>query len=232
MTALLVFAMAALMVTAHWYFSRQRRRVADRARSAVQFVEVGPSSLPADGALFHPGHTWVQLHGGGLASIGATAFAANFAGDVARIETPPQGRKLRQADKALTFVSNNGRRLDLPMPIDGEVLAVNADLRRDPGLTQRRPYDQGWVLRVRPRNVQAAARNLMPVAAARRWLDSTREAVAARVSALQGATAFDGGEWSPAFGERLAEKDWTELRRELFPIIQRGAADEPRGNAK
>lgn len=217
MTIFFVLATLVLLVTGQWFFTRQRRREADRARSAVRFIEVGPSAQPAEDVLFHPGHTWVQPHGDGLASVGVTAFAGNFAGHLDRVELPSEGRRLHQADPAWSLVSKGGRRLDLAMPIDGRVLAVNPDVVRDPTLLQRRPYDLGWILRVKPRHAAGARRNLLSLSAAQAWIDAARNAVTSRLARVSTVTAYDGGEWVPAFGEWLEDEDWLELRSDLFP---------------
>jgi len=216
MTVFFVLATVVVLVTAQWYFSRLRQRQADLARSAVRFIELGPTSRPADDVLFHPGHTWVQVHGDGLASVGVTAFAGNFAGQIDRVELPSEGRRLHHAEPGLSIVSKGGRRLDLAMPLDGRVLAVNPEVARDPTLLQRRPYDLGWILRVKPRRPAIARRKLYPLAAAQAWLDTAKAAVTQRLARVSTVTAYDGGEWVPAFGEWLEDEDWGALRRELF----------------
>ncbi|MCC6407431.1 MAG: hypothetical protein IT453_09705 [Planctomycetes bacterium] len=216
MTALLVFCMVAAALAAHLYLTRQRQRAAARARTAVRFVEAAPSSEPAADLAFHPGHTWVQKHDERLASIGVSALAANFIGELGSIEAPAEGAKLDADQRACTLVAKNGRRLRLPMPIGGKVLAVNDELVRDPALVQRRPYDKGWILRVRPSHAEEAATALAAPAIAQRWFDEARAAVSARLSPIPASVAFDGGEWVPAFGERLDDEEWNELRRKLF----------------
>jgi len=226
MTIFLVIAFVVALAATQWYFTRQRRREAQKARSAVRFVEVGPSAQPAGDVLFHPGHTWVQVHGDGLASVGATAFAANFAGQIERVELPSEGRSLRQADRGWSLVSRGGRRLELAMPLGGRVLAVNPEILRDPELIQRRPYDLGWILRVKPRTSGRALRNLLPLRAAQAWVDAARTAVTSRLARVSTVSAFDGGEWVTAFGEWLEDEDWRELYHDLFPQLPAPLEDE------
>lgn len=230
MTALFVFSMIVVLVGAQLALSAHRGRVARRASAAIKYVEAGRASRPAEDVLFHPGHSWVQLHDEKLASVGASAFASNFAGDIAQVRTPPPGAQLRQAERACTLVSRSGRQLDVPMPIDGQVLAINESLRRDPGLMQERPYDRGWILRVKPRRAERGVRNLAPAAAAQRWMDSARGVLAAHDSGPTAALAFDGGEWARGFGEHLDDADWNTLREQLFPRINR--PDEARAEAR
>jgi glycine cleavage system H protein len=219
MTIFFVLATLVLLVTMQWFFTRQRRREADRARSAVRFIEVGPSAQPAEDVLFHPGHTWVQQHGDGLASVGVTAFAGNFAGQIDRVELPSEGRRIHQAEPGWSLVSKGGRRLDLAMPIEGRVLAINPEVVRDPTLLQRRPYDLGWILRVKPRDAAGSRRNLFSLSAAQAWIDAARNAVTSRLANVSTVTAYDGGEWVPGFGEWLEDRDWLDLREDLFPEL-------------
>lgn len=217
MTVFLLIAMVVALATSQWYFLRQRRRAAEKARNAVHYVELGPTAEPAADMLFHPGHTWVQVHGDGLASVGLTSFAANFAGEIDALEAPPEGQRLRQAERAWSVVSKGGRRLELTMPIDGRVLAVNPAVLRDPTLLQRRPYDLGWILRVKPRRASAALRNLLTLRTAQSWFDAARVAVTSRLARTSTVPAYDGGEWAPGFGAWLEKRDWLALRSDLFP---------------
>jgi len=194
----------------------RHHRAADAARRAVCFVARASSAqLPAD-LLFHAGHTWVRVHRDNLVSIGATDFASNFAGELATIALPREFRLLHQGEPAWTLVSAKGRRLEQVMPIDGKVLAVNRELIREPNLVQRHPYDSGWILRVRPRDIHRSVLQLLSVAADRLWI----EGISARVTALAGPSIgklLDDANWATAFGDSLNDVDWDTLRHELFP---------------
>lgn len=213
MTALLVFSMVCVALAAHLYLTRQRRRIADRARAAVRFVTEAPLGAPSAAQRFHRGHTWVERHEPRLASIGVSSLAANFIGELNSIELPREGSKVEPDERAVTLVAKNGRRLSLPLPIGGKVLAANAELGKDPALVQRRPYDQGWLLRVAPRTESP---ELAPLAVAQRWFDDARAALSAKLSPVPATVAFDGGDWVQAFGERFDDEEWRELRREIF----------------
>lgn len=212
MTFLLVLAAVLTLAALHWAGLRRRARLAGAARS----VAADPRGSEAP-LLLHPGHTWLRLSDDGIATVGSTPFAAHFVGALAQVELPKEGRRFRQAEPAWTLISDRGRRLEQVMPVAGKVLAVNADLLRDPLRAQTRPLDEGWICRIRPRGLARGARNLMSGTAARRWLDATRSAVNARLGVPAGATAYDGGEWIAGFGGRFAEGDWQELKSELFP---------------
>ncbi len=226
MVVILVILTAATFLTVEWYLSHRRKRATQiaRARSLLPVGRDQSGVLSLDGFLFHPGHTWVRIHDDGLASVGATDLAANFAGEVSRIELPHEGDRLQQGQPAWTLVSARNRRLQQLMPINGRVLAVNRDLLRDPDLAQRAPYEAGWILRVRPRNLPSSLSNLLPARAARAWIDATRARITAQLSPSLGSLAYDGGEWAAGFGDRIEDADWEELRRDLFPTKE---VDQP-----
>jgi glycine cleavage system H protein len=222
MVVILVILTAATILTLEWYLSHRRQLAAQvvRARSPMPAGRDKSGVLSLEGFLFHPGHTWVRVHEDGLASVGVTDFAANFAGDVCGIELPNEGDRLQQGQPAWTLVSARKRHLQQLMPIDGRVLAINRDLLRDPDLAQRDPYEAGWILRVRPRNLPSNLSNLLPARAARAWIDATRARIAAQLNPSLGSLAYDGGEWAAGFGDRIEDPEWEELRQDLFPASE------------
>jgi glycine cleavage system H lipoate-binding protein len=206
MTILLLLLTLTIVLLAQWYLARKSERIAAAARAAEASGDF----------YYHPGHTWVSVHGKALATAGATDLAANFVGQLASIELPPQGARLQQGQPAWTLVSHKGRRLSQAMPIAGKVVAVNRDLQRDPALAQRSPHGAGWLLRIRPTRLGKSIRNLLTPTAAKSWLDSTRAQITGRVDPALGLVAQDGGELSTGFGDHLSDSDWNTLRDELF----------------
>ena len=176
MVPILVLATFVVIVLAQVVIVALRRRAAEiaRAHSMAPVTEGAPSALPSSDFLFHPGHTWVYVHDDNLVSVGATQFASNFAGHLASVNVPREGARLRQGDSAWTLVSARDRQLRQTMPIDGKVVAVNRELLEDPDLANDSPYEKGWILRVRPRDLQNSIRNLLTEGAARAWIDATQ----------------------------------------------------------
>jgi len=189
-----------------------------RRRHAVETALARPRpEVPAALELLHPGHTWALPLARRIVAVGPSGFAAGFAGDLAAVETPTPGSRLRQGQPAWTLVSRNGRRVTQVAPLDGKVLAVNPELVRHPHVVRRGGRD-GWVLCLRPRHLRDRARNLLQGSAAAAWEELTRDRLSARTGSLVGAVAQDGGTWLPDFGERLDDETWLVLRRELFPV--------------
>jgi len=197
----------------------RRREMASRYARATPFDA-------ATELFHHPGHAWVRPTPDGLVTVGATAFASHFAGELARIELPHEGRRLAVGKPAWTLVSRRGRRLPQVAPLSGKVLAVNERLRREPGLAQASPYEEGWLLRIRPRRLAVDLRGMLRGRAARAWRDTMRGVLGSAAGSPLGSVAQDGGEWVAGFGDRLDDESWERARRELFPLGEESVAGD------
>lgn len=92
-------------------------------------------------------HEWIRVEGDEIV-IGVTDFAQGELGDVVFIEIETAGETLSRGDtfgtiEAVKTVS------DLYMPVDGEVLEVNPALEDTPEMVNSKPYDEGWMIRVK-----------------------------------------------------------------------------------
>ena len=92
-------------------------------------------------------HEWVRVEGNEIV-VGVTDFAQGELGDVVFIEIETEGEILSKGDtfgtiEAVKTVS------DLYMPVDGEVVEVNAALEDTPELVNSEPFDGGWMIRVK-----------------------------------------------------------------------------------
>lgn len=223
MVVILVVLTIATLLVVDWYLLRGKR--ADSDVLAVEGRSVQASLLPLD-LFLHPGHGWARVSPDGLVAVGADHFAPGFVGEMAAVEVPSPGARLRQGAPAWTLVSRKGRRLTQAMPLDGEVVEVNRELLENPRLAQEAPY-AAWIMRVRPVEIRRGLRNLLHGELARSWLDACKSQVTTRFSLGLATVATDGGEWVAAFGDRLDDVTWTGLKKELFPSDE--ASESPSG---
>lgn len=91
-------------------------------------------------------HEWVKPDGAGHVKIGITEFASGALGDIVFVELPPVGRSLAQM-QAFGVVEAVKTVSDLYSPVTGEVAEVNGAIQADPGVVNRSPHDEGWMIR-------------------------------------------------------------------------------------
>lgn len=98
--------------------------------------------------LYHRDALWLKTLDGGEALVGINHHAQKSLGQVVYLDLPRVGAALR-LDAPLGTVESHKAVSDMIAPASGAVLAVNPRLREEPGLVNRDPYGEGWVLRIR-----------------------------------------------------------------------------------
>jgi glycine cleavage system H protein len=83
----------------------------------------------------------------GVVVIGITDYAQGELGDVVYVDLPSVGASLAQMDvfgtiEAVKAVS------ELFCPVSGEVVDINEAVESDPGLVNKDPYGEGWMIRL------------------------------------------------------------------------------------
>jgi glycine cleavage system H protein len=95
-------------------------------------------------------HEWVKLDGD-LAVVGITNFAQDQLGDVVYVELPKVGDRV-EAAKSFGVIESVKTASDLFAPVSGVVEAVNPALTGGPEQVNESPYEDGWLIKVRPDN--------------------------------------------------------------------------------
>jgi glycine cleavage system H protein len=210
-----------------WLLSHERPT--ERAGASMTEALGAPSAnaLAAEfqpASYLHPGHVWVHLAPDGIATVGASDFAANFVGTLSGVEAPETGRTLRQGEPAWTLVSTKNRRLTQAMPLDGEVVEVNHDLTEHRWDDGSAPPKSEWILKVRPARLAENLRNLFGGSLADAWQETAGMRLNAALAPALGRLANDGGVWVENFGDLLDDTEWHALRVDLFPPAEGEAA--------
>jgi glycine cleavage system H protein len=93
-------------------------------------------------------HEWGRQVGQNI-RIGITDYAQDQLGEVIYLELPTVGDSFRK-DEVFGSVESVKAVSELFVPVGGEVTAVNSQLRDSPQLVNKGPYDQGWMIEIRP----------------------------------------------------------------------------------
>ena len=92
-------------------------------------------------------HEWLSVEGD-IATVGITQHAQDALGDVVFVDLPAVGTSFAQKEVA-GVVESVKAAADVYMPVSGEVVAVNEQLRDEPSLANSDPMGQGWFFRVK-----------------------------------------------------------------------------------
>lgn len=93
-------------------------------------------------------HQWVRMETDGTATVGITDFAQEELGDVVFVQHPAAGRKVKRGEDCAVVESVKAAS-DIPAPLSGEVVAVNAALDIAPQKVNEDPYG-AWLFRILP----------------------------------------------------------------------------------
>lgn len=102
---------------------------------------------PAD-RVYSESHEWHQMGPDGTLTLGLTQFAVDQLTDVTYVEMKKPGFKFKAGD-IVGEVESVKTTSDIYCFVAGEVTQVNPALADDPGLLNRDPYGQGWLLKAR-----------------------------------------------------------------------------------
>jgi len=131
------------------------------------FVHRG-CELPAE-LLYDIDHdVWVRLEVDGVATLGMMDTAQTQCGKLVHIRFKSVGRRLRRQQGAATIESAKWVGL-FPTPLSGEIVATNEEtFARDILAANKDPYGRGWLVRLRPSNLEEERAGLAGGEAARR----------------------------------------------------------------
>ena len=93
-------------------------------------------------------HEWVLIEDE-LVTVGITDFAQDSLGDIVFVELPEVGTIL-VAGKPFGVVESVKAVSDVYAPISGEVIEVNEELPDAPETLNTSPYEDGWMIKIKP----------------------------------------------------------------------------------
>ncbi len=94
-------------------------------------------------------HEWALSQDDGSVLIGITDFAQDELGEVIYVDLPKPGDRVTQ-NARMGEIESVKAFSELYSPVSGEVTAVNGEISTAPELVNSSPYEQGWMLRVKP----------------------------------------------------------------------------------
>jgi len=96
---------------------------------------------------FTADHEWLRLDNDGLVTVGITHYAQDALGDVVYVQLP-EAKSYAQGEEVAVLESVKAAS-NIVMPLDGEIVEVNAELEGSPELVNESPQDKAWFFRMR-----------------------------------------------------------------------------------
>jgi glycine cleavage system H protein len=93
-------------------------------------------------------HEWVRELDVGLVRVGITDHAQEQLGDVVFVQPPEIGRRVKRGENCAVVESVKAAS-DIPAPVSGEIVEINAQAGDSPEKLNREPY-LAWLFRIRP----------------------------------------------------------------------------------
>ena len=125
-------------------------------------------NLPDD-LYYHKEHSWAKVQKDGTILVGMNDFYQKSAGDTTYIDLPFEGDEVEQGETCGKIQSAKwvGKFVS---PISGEILEVNEELEDDCTLINKSPYEDGWIMKIKPSDLDNDKKNLYFKDSVRPWL--------------------------------------------------------------
>jgi glycine cleavage system H lipoate-binding protein len=169
----------------------------------------------AEGLFYHQGHTWAAPEDDGVVRVGLDDFAQKLVGVAQRIDVPGIGSRVEQGERGVKL-NVDTKSIDLLSPVGGEVLAINEEVLRSPGLINEDPYGKGWLFKVRVPRLSANLRNLLSGRLARLWMDGNVRSLKRRMEGELGPVLQDGGVPVIGIAKDLDPDEWEEIAADFL----------------
>jgi glycine cleavage system H protein len=109
--------------------------------------EITELELPDD-LRYADDHEWAKSEGEQL-RVGVSDYAQDQLGDIVFVELPQPGSTFSKGEEFGTVESVKAV-AELYMPVGGEIVTVNKALEDSPELLNKSPYQEGWIIQVKP----------------------------------------------------------------------------------
>ena len=134
-------------------------------------------------------HTWVRVQEDGTVWVGMTDVAQTMAGPLLHVKTRGVGTQ-REKGKPLATVESAKWVGPVKSPVSGEIVEVNPKVAQNAEVVSHSPYGQGWIVRMKPVNLQAELAEMLTgdaaVAAYQQKIDKEKLKTCVHVEGFEG----------------------------------------------
>ena len=120
---------------------------------------MGDGSEVIDGFYYSKEHEYVKIEGD-LVIIGITDHAQNALHEITYVEIKDVGTTL-SVNEDCGLVESMKASSDIFTPVGGELVEVNTELENAPEIVNESPYENGWLFKIKPSNLDDDLKALM-----------------------------------------------------------------------
>lgn len=225
MVIILVFLTLLVAISIEVLKQRKARKIDEPVALAEARHDVSPTVINFSprrnhlrfpkGFYYHNGHAWAKLEEKDVVRLGIDDLTQRVMGNIEAIEIPKIGEDLNQGGVAWK-ISHGKRKLSQLSPLGGKVIEVNEKLKQDPSIINQSPYEDGWIVKIRPKNLGEELPELMDSLQMKIHFDQVKARLRASFDHALGTVYGDGEEIITNASDKLDEKWWKILVTQLF----------------
>ncbi len=118
---------------------------------------------------------WARVEDDGTVTVGLTSYACALAGQIVSYTPKKVGKKVKKGKSCATVES--GKWVGpAKSPVGGEVAAINDAVAANPGLINQDPYGEGWLVKIKPDDLDEDKADLVTGQAALEAFEKKMEA--------------------------------------------------------
>lgn len=158
-----------------------------------------PSARIEGSVFYHPDHCWVKVDSPEAVTVGIDDLLSRLMTDVKVVILPRVGSTTGQGE-CYAHVIQEDCIVPVISPLTGSIRAVNPRLQGEPGLLTDDPKGEGWLITIKPENLEDDLKNLLFGRKALSWYKREEKVMIARIDWLLkhnpsavGPTMQDGG---------------------------------------
>ncbi len=158
-----------------------------------------PSARVSGSFFYHPDHCWLKVENAEKVRIGIDDLLTQLMTNIQVVILPQVGSFTGQGECCAHIIQDDYI-LPVVSPLSGTIQTINPRLKKKPELITDDPKGYGWLLTVRPENLESDLKNLLFGRKARLWFQREEKEIVARADSLLkqspqtvGPTMQDGG---------------------------------------
>lgn len=212
--ALLLVVLAALAVV--FLAGLAVARVFGRLRQRNLGISRIEGLLWRNGVYYSPGHAWLQWKDERAVRVGLDDLAQHLFAKITEVVLPKPGQLL-EAGQPAAVVRAGRRRVAIPSPVSGKVVAINRRVVRNPFLVHQNPYASGWLYAIEP--TEPGYTRLPYGEQARKWFGAEATRFSTFLEHELGVAATDGGELVAPGPTLLSDAQWETMTRSFLQAV-------------